>query len=249
MIKDLIKTVIIDDVESIRAVLKKLLSNYENILIKGEAADVDSAIELIREEKPDLLFLDIDLNGLISLDILKSIDYEPMVVFITSHTSFAVKAFELNAVDYMLKPISSERLTKAIEKVRNKWHKLDAASDKDDEESVFEPDHMVLLNFDDKFSFVRVNEITHVEAYGNYTKIYVNDGRMSIAYNSLKNWITRLPTDLFIQIHRSTLINMSYVNKIEKWSNDTGRIFLKDHVQPLEISRSYFFELKKRYKM
>jgi two-component system LytT family response regulator len=244
--KDIIKAVIVDDVDSMRIVLKKLLGTFDKIQIIGEAADFEEARNIISEERPDLLFLDIDLNGLTSLDLLKTIGYQPMVIFITSHTDFAIKAFELNAVDYLLKPISLERLTKAIEKVTNKW---EDTSFEDDYNAKFTADHIILLSFDNKMSFVRIKDINYIEAYGNYTKVNLVDGKLSVTYNSIKNWDTKLPEDLFIQIHRSTIVNLHNVTKIEKWANDTGRLYLKGIDKPFEISRNFFFQIKKKYKM
>lgn len=244
--KDIIKAVVVDDVESMRLVLRKLLGSFEKIQVVGEAADFDEARTMISEERPDLLFLDIDLNGLTSIDLLKTIGYQPMVIFITSHTDFAIKAFELNAVDYLLKPISLERLTKAIEKVTNKWEDAEFT---DDFNAKFTPDHIILLSFDNKMSFVRIKDINYIEAYGNYTKVNLADGKLSVTYNSIKNWDTKLPEDVFIQIHRSTIVNLYNVTKIEKWANDTGRLYLKGLDKPFEISRNYFFQIKKKYKM
>lgn len=245
--KDVIKAVLVDDVESMRMVLKKLLTNFDKIQVVGEASDFDQAQDVIQEEKPDLLFLDIDLNGLTSIDLLSKINYKPMVIFITSHSDFAIKAFELNAVDYLLKPISLDRLTKAVEKVTNKWEETDNWSD--EANAKFGPDHIILLSFDNKLSFVRINEINYIEAYGNYTKVYLTDGRLSVTYNSIKNWDARLPEEVFIQIHRSTIINLQNVVRIEKWANDTGRLFMKGNDKPFEVSRNYFFQIKKKYKM
>lgn len=245
--KDIIKAVLVDDVESMRMVLKKLLTSFEKIQVVGEASDFEQAQDVIKEERPDLLFLDIDLNGLTSIDLLSKINYSPMVIFITSHSDFAIKAFELNAVDYLLKPISLDRLTKAIEKVTNKWEETDNFDE--DANARFGPEHIILLSFDNKLSFVRINEINYIEAYGNYTKVYLTDGRLSVTYNSIKNWDTRLPEDLFIQIHRSTIINLQNVTRIEKWANDTGRLFMKGNDKPFEVSRNYFFQIKKKYKM
>jgi two-component system, LytTR family, response regulator len=245
--KDVIKAVLVDDVESMRMVLKKLLSNFEKISVVGEASDFEQAQDLISEERPDLLFLDIDLNGLTSIDLLAKIPYKPMVIFITSHSDFAIKAFELNAVDYLLKPISLERLTRAIEKVTNIWEENEAWNTEGN--ARFGTDHIILLNFDNKLSFVKVVDISYIEAYGNYTKVYLSDGRLSVTYNSIKNWEARLPEDLFIQIHRSTIINLQNVMRIEKWANDTGRLFMKGNDKPFEVSRNYFFQIKKKYKM
>ncbi len=98
-------------------------------------------------------------------------------------------------------------------------------------------------------NFIKIRDINYIEAFGNYTKVYLNDGKLSITYNSIKSWEARLPEDVFIQIHRSTIVNLLNVTKIEKWTNDTGRLFLKGIEKPFEISRSYFFQIKKKYKV
>jgi two-component system LytT family response regulator len=245
--KNVIKAVLVEDVESMRMVLKKLLSSFDKIQVIGEASDFEEAQEIISEERPDLLFLDIDLNGLTSIDLLNKINYKPMVIFISSHADFAIKAFELEAVDYLLKPISLDRLTKALEKVTNKWEETDNWSEESN--SKFGTEHIILLTFDNRLSFVKISDINYIEAYGNYTKVYLIDGRLSVTYNSIKNWETRLPEDIFIQIHRSTIINLQNVMRIEKWANDTGRLFMKGSEKPFEVSRNFFFQIKKKYKM
>jgi two-component system LytT family response regulator len=96
-------------------------------------------------------------------------------------------------------------------------------------------------------NFIKISDINYIEAYGNYTKVYISDGKLNITYNSIKNWDAKLQVDVFIQIHRSTIVNLLNVQKIEKWTNDTGRLYLKDIEKPFEIGRSYFFQIKKKY--
>ena len=253
MVKGTIKSVVVDDVDFMRATLKKVLAGFPDIDIVGEASDYESARKVINETKPDLVFLDIDLNGLTSIDLLNEIECEPKIIFVTAHPDFAIKAFELNAVDYILKPVSSERLKKAIDRVVNlnqeqeKFNHPDGYDPNADDR--FKPDQIILLNFDSKLSFIKIKDINYIEAFGNYTKIFMNDGKLSVTYNSIKNWDNRLPEDVFIQIHRSTIVNLLNVSKIEKWTNDTGRLFLKGIEKPFEISRSYFFQIKKKYKV
>jgi two-component system LytT family response regulator len=248
MAKDRIRSVLVDDVDMMRATLKKVLDDFSIIEIVGEASDYESARELINSTKPDLVFLDIDLNGLTSIDLLNEITCEPKIIFISSQPDFAIKAFELNVVDYILKPINSDRLKKAIDRVIELNKNAKAMSNSYTAER-FKPDQIILLNFDNKLTFIKIQDINYIEAFGNYTKIYMTDGKLSITYNSIKNWDNRLPSDVFIQIHRSSVINILNVAKIEKWTNDTGRLFLKGIEKPFEISRSYFFQIKKKYKV
>lgn len=255
MNKDKIRSVVVDDVDMMRATLKKVLDNFPNIEIVGEASDYESARDVINKTTPDLVFLDIDLNGITSIDLLNEISCNPKIIFITSHPDFAIKAFELNAVDYIMKPISGERLRKAIDRITAdievpagaEGETMSGFSEADDDR--FTPDQIILLNFDNKMNFIKIRDINYIEAFGNYTKVYLNDGKLSITYNSIKSWDARLPEDVFIQIHRSTIVNLLNVTKIEKWTNDTGRLFLKGIEKPFEISRSYFFQIKKKYKV
>jgi two-component system LytT family response regulator len=249
MAKDTIKSVVVDDVDMMRVTLKKVLDGFPNIEIIGEASDYESAKQLINDTKPELVFLDIDLNGLTSIDLLNEINCSPKIIFITSHPDFAIKAFELNAVDYILKPISADRLRRAIDRVTEMGAEPMEGSIMDESQERFKADQIILLNFDSKLTFIKVQDINYIEAFGNYTKIYMNDGKLSITYNSIKNWDNRLPNDVFIQIHRSSIVNLLNVVKIEKWTNDTGRLFLKGVEKPFEISRSYFFQIKKKYKV
>jgi len=249
MAKDTIKSVVVDDVDMMRITLKKVLDGFPNIEIVGEASDYESARQVINDTKPDLVFLDIDLNGLTSIDLLNEITCDPKIIFITSHPDFAIKAFELNAVDYILKPISADRLRRAIEIVTELSPEVNVGTVMDETQERFKPEQTILLNFDGKLTFIKVQDINFIEAFGNYTKIHMNDGKLSITYNSIKNWDNRLPSDVFIQIHRSTIVNLLNVGKIEKWTNDTGRLFLKGIEKPFEISRSYFFQIKKKYKV
>jgi two-component system LytT family response regulator len=252
--KDKIRAILVDDVELMRITLKKVLEQFPHIDLIGEASDFDSAKELINSAKPDLVFLDIDLNGLTSIDLLSQVNHVPKIIFITSHPDFAIKAFELNAIDYILKPISTERIKKAIERLTNdevapKQVENEVNSPLTENNERFEADQIILLSFDNKMNFIKVKDINYIEAFGNYTKIYMNDGKLSITYNSINGWASRLPEDMFIQIHRSTMVNLTQITKIERAANDTGRLQLSGIEKPFEISRSYFYQMKKKYKL
>lgn len=249
MAKDKIKSVVVEDVDFMRATIKKVLDGFPQIEIVGEASDFETARRVINETEPELVFLDIDLNGLTSINLLNEINCEPKIIFITSHPDFAIKAFELNAVDYILKPISNDRIKKALDRLSNLGTNAEGTGVNPHANERFKLNQIVLLNFESKLTFIKIQDINYIEAFGNYTKIYMNDGKLSITYNSIKNWDNRLPEEVFIQIHRSTIVNLLNVSVIEKWTNDTGRLFLKGIEKPFEISRSYFSQIKKKYKV
>ncbi len=254
--KEKIRAILVDDVELMRVTLKKVLEQFPQIELVGEAGDFDSARDLINEIKPDLVFLDIDLGGLTSIDLMSQVNHAPKIIFITSHPDFAIKAFEMNAVDYILKPISPVRIKNAIERLNtsaviasNEDYYEEEKSQLTNGNEKFVSNQTVLLSFDNKLTFIKVKDINYIEAFGNYTKIYMNDGKLSITYNSIKNWDKKLPDDTFIQIHRSHIVNLNNILKIDKWTNDTGRLYLKGIDKVFEISRSFFFQIKKKYKI
>lgn len=246
-----IRSVIVDDVAMVRVTIKRLLLGFPNIEVVGEAGDYEDALSIINETNPDLVFLDIDLNGISSIDLLNEINCNPKIIFITSHAEFALKAFELNAVDFIMKPVNNDRMQRAISRVTQFMESREDSVETlpEDNGRRLKADQLILLTQDNRMSFYRVEEISYIEAYGNYTRLYLTDEKSSTTYNSIKGWEIRLPTDVFMQIHRSTIVNLKQVIKIEKWNNDTGRLFLKGQEKPFEISRSYFFLIKKKFKV
>jgi two-component system LytT family response regulator len=106
-----------------------------------------------------------------------------------------------------------------------------------------------MVNAEHKMVLIKVKDINYISAYGNYTKVFLEDNKMYVTYGSIKNWMHRLPKEAFFQIHRSTIVNLLNVIKIDKWTNDTGRMYLKNVNEPFEISRNFFSELKKTFKI
>jgi DNA-binding LytR/AlgR family response regulator len=249
-VKTIIRTFVVDDAFSVVHLIKKMLSHVPAIEVIGEATGADDALKFILAEKPDLIFLDVDLNGYNSLELLNYIKYEPMIVFITAHTDFALKAFEINATDYLVKPIQKVRLMQSLEKVYSKWSSNDHKSMLSETESrKLDADSKVMLDIDNKLVFVEARDITHILVYGNYTKVFTTDKQQSMTYYSVKRWLHKLPLQLFIQINRSTIVNLEHIQTIERWTRDTGRLTLRNVTEPFEVSRKCFFDLKKRYKV
>lgn len=248
--KTIIRTLIVDDVPAVIQLVKKMLSHLPGIEVIDEASQVDDAIKIITSEKPDLIFLDVDLNGYHSMDLLSYIKYNPMIVFITSSSDFALKAFEINAIDYLVKPIQKDRLMQSLQKVYTSWSRNHAKGPLNETDNKkLGADSMVMLDIDNKLVFVEVRDITHIMVYGNYTKVYTTGKRQSLTYKSVKSWMNNLPVHLFMQINRSTVVNLEYIQSIERWTSDTGRLTLRNVTEPFEVSRKFFFELKRRYKV
>ena len=242
------RVLVVEDDLMTQELIKEQLKNFEALEVVGSADSLLSAKQMIDDENPEIIFLDIDLNGASSFDLIPYVKPTCKVVFITASPNQAVKAFEVNATDYILKPISLERLNKTVAKITdqmNEGEEEDFTSDN----SKFKLDQMIMVNAEHKMVLIKVKDINYISAYGNYTKVFLDDGKMYVTYGSIKNWMARLPKDAFFQIHRSTIVNLLNVIKIDKWTNDTGRMYLKHISEPFEISRNFFSELKKTFKI
>jgi two-component system LytT family response regulator len=234
-----IKAIIVDDERLARLNLKTLLFAHPEIEIVGEAGSCSSAIELINLHKPQLIFLDIQLRGETGFDLLELIDNSIKIIFVTAYNEYAIRAFEVNAIDYMLKPVSPVRLKVAIERVikREKVQESEAKS--------YEYSDSIYVRLNNYSSrFIKISSITFIEPVGNYSKIVTIEGKHCLVLKTLKQWQEELPVNYFVRIHRSSIVNIEHVDHIEKDSNTQHRAFLKNIAEPLDVSRRYTKKLK-----
>ncbi len=233
-----LRTLIIEDSHIYRKVLCEIVSRIEHLELIGAAQDFEEGKELLLNKDPELLLLDVEIGEVTSFELIPFISENTKVIFITTHPEYAVKAFEVSAVDYLVKPITEERLRSALKKV---FHLSEQSAEDND---TLQMNQKILVNKHDYLELILVSDISHLVSIGNYVKIYCKNGQQYVKYGSIKSWINKLPTKQFIQIHRSSIINLNEVKKIEKWTNDTGRAYLNNFEDFLEISRSYFQKLK-----
>jgi two-component system LytT family response regulator len=234
-----IKAIIVDDERLARVNLKKLLEEHPEIEIAGEASSCDSALALINLHKPQLIFLDIQLGGETGFDLLELTDSSIKTIFVTAYDEYAIRAFEVNAIDYLLKPINPERLKAAIERVKmsEKSRKAEAKS--------YEYSDSIYVRLNNYASrFIKISSITFIEPVGNYSKIVTIEGKHSLVLKTLKQWQEELPDNNFVRIHRSSIINIEHLERIEKKSGTHHRAYLKNIPEPLEVSRRYAQKLK-----
>jgi two-component system, LytTR family, response regulator len=234
-----LKAIIVDDERLARVNLKKLLSLHPEIEVAGEASSCQEAIEMINLHKPQLIFLDIQLGGETGFDLLELIDNSIKIVFVTAYDEYALRAFEVNAIDYLLKPVNPERLKDAIYRVlaNEKTQKNEAKS--------FEYSDSIYVRLNNYASrFIKISSITCIEPVGNYSKIVTIEGKHCLVLKTLKQWQEELPDNNFVRIHRSSIVNIEHVERIEKKSNTPQRAFLKNIPEPLEVSRRYARKLK-----
>jgi two-component system LytT family response regulator len=198
-----LKSIIVDDERLARVNLKKLLEPYPEIVIAGEADSCKNAVELIELHKPQLIFLDIQLSGETGFDLLETIDNSIKIIFVTAYDEYAIRAFEVNAVDYLLKPLNPERLKTALNRVKSRDN-----SDKGLAKGYEYSDSIYVRLNNYASRFIKISSITFIEPVGNYSRIVTSEGKHCVVLKTLKQWQEELPDNNFVRIHRSSIINI-----------------------------------------
>lgn len=234
------KAIIVDDELLARRALRSLLLDFPHIEILGESDGVQDAIGLIQELKPNLLFLDIQMPGETGFDLLDQINFQGDVIFVTAYDEYALRAFEINALDYLMKPISPKRLKLSINRL--------------DSEERKSPEIPYTLSYHDRLFvlrgknmiFLKISTIVYIEAEGDYTNVYTSDGKHGLVLKSMKEWDKRLPNRFFSRIHRSYIVNLDWISHVEKEVNYDFTVHLKEFDKTLQMSRRYARFLKDR---
>ena len=228
------RTLIVDDERLARKELNSLLKDFTEIEIVGEAVNVDDAIEKIGQLNPELIFLDIQMPGKTGFELLESLDRVPKVIFTTAYDQFALKAFEVNALDYLLKPIETERLATAINKLKDE-EPLVLKPETDTMPSKLGSSDQVFVKDGEKCWFVKLEKIRLFESDGNYIKVYFDSFRPMI-HKSLNALDEKLDDRSFFRASRKHIINLGWVDKIEPWFNGGLMVQLKGG-ERVEVSR------------
>jgi len=231
------KTILVDDERLARKELSNLLSAYNDIEIIAEIGNAEEAIEAIEREKPDVLFLDIQMPGYTGFDLLNEIHFTPIVVFVTAYDEFALKAFEVNALDYMLKPIETSRLEETIEKIRTKYKqkKVLESNQGESTQHLLNPNDQIFLKDGEKCWFVSLKDVRLFESEGNYIRVYFNKDKPLIL-KSLNNLEDRLNSRVFFRANRKHIVNLKWVKHVEPWFNGGLQLELEDGTK-VEVSR------------
>ena len=228
------KTFIVDDERLARNELKRLLKNFADIEIIGEAANADEAIEKIEDARPDLLFLDIQMPGRNGFELLESLIYVPRVIFTTAFDEYALKAFEFNALDYLLKPVEPKRLAAAIGKVENHRREEEEQNSRLKLSPLGDADQ-VFVKDGERCWFVKLRDVRLLESEGNYTRLYF-DKNQPLILRSLNYLEARLDEKTFFRASRKHIINLRWIETIEPGFD--GRLDVKLSGTPeVEMSR------------
>ena len=223
------KAIIIDDERLARKELLSLLENHPEVNVIDEAANADEAIEKIEKQDPDVIFLDIQMPGKTGFEMLELLERVPQVVFTTAYDEFALKAFDFNALDYLLKPIQADRLAESISKIKSKAVKRTGKDRK------LSAEDQVFVKDGDKCWFVRLEDVRLFESDGNYIKVYFDKFKPMI-HKSLNALDERLDDRSFFRASRKHIINLGWVESIDTWFNGGLLVQLKGG-EKIEVSR------------
>ncbi|MDJ1498631.1 response regulator transcription factor [Cytophagaceae bacterium DM2B3-1] len=211
-----IRVILVDDERSARAELRLALLPHSDFEIIAEASNADEAREQIETLQPDLLFLDIQMPEKSGFDLLESLNRVPLVIFTTAFDQYAVQAFEINALDYLTKPVREERFVKALERIRDRiWtdamvHQMTTA-----ESTRLTADQQLFVKDGVHYYFIRVGDISLIESLENYSRIYFNS-KKTYQKRSLNQWEELLDATLFFRISRTHIVNRSYIKDVHR---------------------------------
>ena len=242
-----IRTVIVEDEAPARDILKHYLKDHTDIEVIAECADGFSGLKTITELKPQLVFLDIQMPRLTGFEMIEVMTEKPVIIFTTAYDQFAIKAFEMNAIDYLLKPFSPERLKSAIVKAREKIVK---------NQDVDKPVNMLIENYPkssnplnrvvarkgNAINIIPVEQIRYVQAEDDYVMIYHTDGKV-LKQQTMRYYEENLPKENFVRIHRSYIVRVEEINRIEPYTKD-NYVAVLHKGEKLPVSRTGYKHLK-----
>ncbi len=245
-----LRVLIVEDEAPARDLIKAFLKDHEDIELIGECDNGFDAVKMINGEHPDLVFLDIQMPKLNGFEMIELLDKVPEIIFTTAFDQYAIKAFELNAVDYIMKPFSRERFAGAIEKVKERLQQKKAEpkaeqfiqkmKEKDEVRGI----ERIFVKTGSRIDVIPVGEIIRIEAQDDYVDIITAKGKF--LKKETMNYLEKaLPKDTFVRIHRSNIVNINYIQKIEKYGKESSMVVLKDGSR-VQVSKSRIKELKKQ---
>jgi two-component system LytT family response regulator len=239
------RAIIVDDERLARNELKRLLENFPSIEVIGEASNTDEASQLIEELQPDVAFLDIQMPGKTGFEWLEEWDgFLPVIIFTTAFDEYALKAFEVNALDYVLKPIELARLSESIQKLESRFKRTVSAEKTTTASHVLGGNDQIFVKDGEKCWFVRLDRVRLCESMGNYVRLFFDDQK-PLVLKSLNSLEERLDPKLFFRCNRKHIVNLNFIDKIEPWFSGGLQVTLKgDKAEKIEISRRQSIRFK-----
>jgi len=227
---DPLRAVIVDDERLARERLRDLLTACGGVSVVGEADGVPAADAVVRTAKPDVVFLDVEMPGASGFELLPAIGPATRVVFVTAYDEYAVRAFDVHALDYLLKPVRAERLRETLARLGR------TAPQPSTDTRVLEPDDYVLLDTGRCQRLVQVRAIRLIAAAGVYSEVFTGPEEKMVVATTLVEWERRLPPRSFARVHRSTIVALDGIDRIER-SFGRWRMLLRGFPEPVRVSR------------
>ncbi|WP_344981495.1 LytR/AlgR family response regulator transcription factor [Compostibacter hankyongensis] len=238
------KVILIDDEPLARAVIREYLQNLQDFEIVAECGDGFEAMKAIARHQPDLLFLDIQMPKISGFELLELLEEPPGVIFATAFDEYAIRAFEANAVDYLLKPFSRERFDKAVEKFRQQ-----AAAGKTQVKTLLEkmesdagPQHRIIVKINNVIKIIPLQDVQYLEAADDYVKVHTADGHF-LKNKTMQFFEQSLPPQQFVRVHRSYILNISYITRLDPYEKEGYVAVLKTGAH-IPVSKTGYPRLK-----
>lgn len=236
----MIQAILVDDEKLAREGLKNLLKEFPDVQIIGEASNAEEALELIDKLKPQLVFLDVQMPEKTGFDLLEDLIETPAIIFTTAYDEYALKAFEVNALDYLLKPVVKERLAEAVQKAKKQIEEQQQNRNR----QMLLPTEKVFIRDGDRCWYIKLEDIRLIESAGNYAKIYF-DKYQPLIHRTLNSLDERLSDQLFFRANRQQIVNLNFLDKIEPFFNSGFLFFMKDGTK-IEVSRRQAVKFKEK---
>lgn len=233
----MIKTILIDDEPLAIAELQSMLSAYAEIDIAAVSNDAQDGIQKIQQYNPQLLFLDINMPGKSGFDLLSELGSAPEVIFVTAYDQFAIKAFEVNALDYILKPVNPERLKEAVTKVIRKLNQPEG-------EKALDINKRIFIKDGEQCFFVPIHQIFYIESVGNYVRLHFRD-KKAMLHRSLNYLEEKLPGEHFFRTSRQEMINVNYIKNIVPYFSNTLQVEMESGVK-IDLSQRQSVKFKEK---
>jgi len=224
-----LRTMIVDDEAPAREFLGDLLSAHPHVKIVGEANSVGAAASLFTDLRPDLVFLDVQMPDGDGFSLLPKLDPLPAIIFVTAFDAFAIRAFDVNAIDYLLKPVRPDRLAHALERIVHKPPPTNPQQLREDDQ--------IVMKSDSRMHVVFVSQISGIEAQENYTRIYLANGSTEFLRRKMNAWVNLLPETLFLRLDRSLIVNLNFVGNLVVEDRDKSVLEMAGFPKPIPLKR------------
>jgi two-component system, LytTR family, response regulator len=236
------RALIVDDERLAREELRYLLRAHPEVQVAAEARTVKEAAAAVETLRPDLVFLDIQMPRESGFELFERVRLDAAVIFVTAHDEFALRAFDVNALDYLMKPVNPTRLAAALDRLRRPRAPViaPAAGRLAYEDAVF-------LNVGQGPRFVKLASLVCILAEGDYSRLVSSAGSMGLVLKSMKEWEAILPERQFCRIQRSVIINCERVDRFEPWFNSSYRVYLQHVAEPFTMSRRLAKRFRERF--